>query len=137
MNTQESASLCRKAKSHFFFYEGAGSVIQPRFGDTSKCNKIKTGQPSDSLNGDKHVITHAMKNYSFFPRSLLKTWEIRGENLCMWPFTLVALFTDICCNVTFIPGPFIPPSSPGGPTGVSQWPQSCCWSCSGGARWGV
>lgn len=24
----------------------------------------------------------------------------------MWPFTLVALFTDICCNVTFIPAPF-------------------------------
>lgn len=24
----------------------------------------------------------------------------------MWPFTLVALFTGICCNVTFIPAPF-------------------------------
>lgn len=58
-----SPDLGRKEKPLFFFYEGVGNVIQAGIGDTSKCNKIKHGQPSDSWNGDKHVITHAMKNY--------------------------------------------------------------------------
>lgn len=61
-----SPDLCGKEKSLFFFYEGVGNVIQPGLGDTSKGNKIKHGQLSDSLNGDKHVITHAMKNNSLF-----------------------------------------------------------------------